>query len=140
MWHDASVTRERREKLNRHRGTEAQRLCALVHRLVRFGEVHFGACSGTGVAPDGLSYIVLDGDNERHGLCGDLGFADADRKENICPIGELSKLFVEVGVIALTAFISPFQDGRAHVRTLISDDDFIKYIVDARLMYVRQEM
>ena len=87
-----------------------------------------------------MSYIVLDGDNVRHGLCGDLGFADADRKENICPIGELSKLFVEVGVIALTAFISPFQDGRAHVRTLISDDDFIKYIVDARLMYVRQEM
>ncbi len=77
---------------------QAHRLCALVHRLVRFGEVHFGTCSGRGVAPDGLSYIVLDGDNVRHGLCGDLGFADADRKENIRLIGALSKLFVEAGV------------------------------------------
>ena len=55
------------------------------------------------------STVVLDGDNVRHGLCGDLGFSVKDRKENIRQIGEVAKLFLETGIIVLTAFISPFR-------------------------------
>ena len=52
----------------------------------------------------GLATYVLDGDNVRHGLCKDLGFSDADREENIRRIGEVAKLFLDAGVIVLTAF------------------------------------
>jgi len=58
----------------------------------------------------GLRTIVLDGDNVRHGLCSDLSFSDKDRKENLRRVGEVAKLFVEGGLITLTAFISPFID------------------------------
>ncbi len=70
--------------------------------------------------------FVLDGDNVRHGLCGDLGFSEADRKENIRRIGELTKLFVEAGIITLTAFISPFTDDRHRARKLFEAGDFIE--------------
>ena len=69
---------------------------------------------------------VLDGDNVRHGLCGDIGFTDEDRMENIRRIGEVSKLFIEAGVIVLTAFISPFRADRVRVRNLIGETDFIE--------------
>ena len=74
----------------------------------------------------GCHTFVLDGDNVRHGLCGDLGFAETDRKENIRRVGEASKLFLEAGVIVLTAFISPFREDRERVRNLIGDTDFIE--------------
>jgi adenylylsulfate kinase len=70
----------------------------------------------------GYHTFVLDGDNVRHGLCGDLGFSDTDRIENIRRVGELSKLFVEAGVIVLTAFISPFRADRAKARQLLQQD------------------
>ncbi len=70
--------------------------------------------------------FVLDGDNIRHGLCGDLGFSESDRKENIRRIGETAKLFVEAGIITLTAFISPFSADRLHVRQLFKAGDFIE--------------
>ena len=57
----------------------------------------------------GFSTYVLDGDNIRHGLCKDLGFSDKDREENIRRIGEVSKLFLDAGIIVLTAFVSPFR-------------------------------
>lgn len=62
----------------------------------------------------------MDGDNVRHGLCGDLGFSVHDREENIRRIGEVAKLFVESSVIVLTAFISPFGRDRERVRGAIS--------------------
>ena len=55
---------------------------------------------------------MLDGDNVRHGLCSDLGFSNADRKENIRRIGETAKLMLDSGTIAITAFISPFIEDR----------------------------
>jgi adenylylsulfate kinase len=70
--------------------------------------------------------FVLDGDNVRHGLCGDLGFSDDARRENIRRIGETAKLFTEAGVITLTAFISPFQADRDRVRQLLASGDFIE--------------
>jgi adenylylsulfate kinase len=69
---------------------------------------------------------VLDGDNIRHGLCKDLGFSDADREENIRRIGEVAKLFVDAGVVALTAFVSPFKADRDKVRALVPAGDFIE--------------
>jgi adenylylsulfate kinase len=61
----------------------------------------------------------------RHGLCGDLGFSREDRAENIRRIGEMVRLFLDAGVIALTAFISPFRQDRDFVRGLVGRDDFI---------------
>ena len=71
---------------------------------------------------DGFNTFVLDGDNVRHGLCADLTFTDEDRKENIRRVSHLSKLFVEAGVIVLTAFISPFRIDRENARKIVSPD------------------
>jgi len=68
---------------------------------------------------------VLDGDNIRHGLCGELGFSVADLNENIRRIGEVSKLFVESGVIVMAAFISQFNEAREKVRNIFSHGDFL---------------
>lgn len=73
---------------------------------------------------------LLDGDNIRHGLCGDLGFSGKDRVENIRRISEVSKLFVDSGLIVLTAFISPFRDDRNYCRSLLEDQEFVEVFVD----------
>jgi len=78
----------------------------------------------------GCRTIVLDGDNVRHGLCGDLEFTEADRQENIRRIGEVSKLFLDAGVIVLAAFISPFMEDRKNVRKLFKKDEFIEIFVN----------
>ncbi len=70
--------------------------------------------------------FVLDGDNVRHGLCADLSFSKKDREENIRRIGEMAKLFVEGGVITLTAFISPFRADREGVRQLMGKQDYLE--------------
>lgn len=72
----------------------------------------------------GCSTYVLDGDNVRHGLCGDLTFSDEDRKENIRRVANVGKLFLEAGVIVLTAFISPFKEDRQLARNLMQHGDF----------------
>jgi adenylylsulfate kinase len=81
---------------------------------------------------------VFDGDNVRHGLCADLGFSAIDRQENIRRIGEMSKLFIEAGVIALTAFISPYQSDRDRVRQLVKNDEFIEIYCKASLSVCEQ--
>lgn len=81
----------------------------------------------------GCSTFVFDGDNVRHGLCSDLGFAPEDRQENIRRIGEMSKLFVEAGVISLTAFISPYRSDRARVRQLVGEGQFIEIYCNASI-------
>jgi len=78
----------------------------------------------------GCRTFVLDGDNVRHGLSGDLSFSDKDRKENLRRIGEVSKLFIEAGIIVLTAFISPFREERRKVRSMMPHGDFIEIYVD----------
>lgn len=121
VWHHATVTRERRERQSGHHGVvlwftglSGSGKSTVAHAVEE--ELHQMGCRT----------LVLDGDNVRQGLCGDLGFSDDDRKENIRRIGEVSKLFVEAGVIVLTAFISPFQNDRLRVRELIGDDDFVE--------------
>ena len=74
----------------------------------------------------GCRTYILDGDNIRHGLNRDLGFSPADREQNIRRIGEVAKLFTEAGVIALTAFISPYRADRDRNRALLAEGDFIE--------------
>jgi adenylylsulfate kinase len=81
----------------------------------------------------GRHTYLLDGDNVRLGLCKDLGFSDADREENIRRIAELAKLFMDAGLIVITAFISPFQRDRALARNVIGDEKFFEIFIDTPL-------
>jgi len=121
VWHHATVTRKRRETQNQHRsvilwftGLSSAGKSTLAHALEE--QLHQSGCRT----------FVFDGDNVRHGLCKDLGFSEADRHENIRRVGEMAKLFIETGVIALTAFISPFRADRDQVRQLVPKGDFIE--------------
>ena len=76
---------------------------------------------------------LLDGDNVRHGLNKDLGFNEESRIENIRRIGEVSKLFLDSGIIVLTAFISPFKSDRDLARSLVKKEQFIEVFIDASL-------
>lgn len=121
VWHNATVVRERREALNRHKGAV----------------LWFTGLSGAGKSTlahtveealyqrDCHTY-VFDGDNVRHGLCGDLGFSAEERSENLRRIGEMCRLFVDAGMIALTAFISPSHADRSRVRNIVGSEDFIE--------------
>jgi adenylylsulfate kinase len=128
VWHEPTVTRERRAENNGHKSVV----------------LWFTGLSGAGKSTVahaleetlyqlGANTYVLDGDNVRHGLCGDLGFSDEDRNENIRRIGELAKLFIDAGVIALTAFISPFRADRQRARDLVNSGDFIEIHVQCPL-------
>jgi adenylylsulfate kinase len=128
FWHHATVTRERREKINMHRakllwftGLSGSGKSTLAHALEE--RLHQRGCRT----------YVFDGDNVRHGLCRDLGFGIEDRTENIRRIGEMSKLFVDAGIIALTAFISPIRKDRANVRQLFQESDYIEVYVKASI-------
>ena len=79
---------------------------------------------------EGRHTYLLDGDNVRHGLNRDLGFTDADRVENIRRVGEAAKLFVDAGLIVLTAFISPFQSERRMARELVGAGEFLEIFID----------
>jgi adenylylsulfate kinase len=82
----------------------------------------------------GIRTFVLDGDNIRMGLNRDLGFTEEGRQENIRRIGEVAKLFVEAGVMVMTAFISPYRRDRAFVRTLVEKKEFIEIYVKCPLV------
>jgi adenylylsulfate kinase len=84
------------------------------------------------VAANKHTYL-LDGDNVRHGLCGDLGFSDKDRVENIRRISEVAKLFVDSGSLVITAFISPFAADRNYCRGILAEGEFVEIFVDTPL-------
>lgn len=86
----------------------------------------------------GFRTYLLDGDNVRHGLSGDLGFSDADRVENIRRIGETAKLMVHAGLIVLTAFISPFRADRQMVRDMLEPGEFIELYMDVPIEICEQ--
>jgi len=125
IWHHATVTRERRNQQNNHKsvvlwftGFSGSGKSTLAHAIEE--QLHQQGCKT----------FVLDGDNIRHGLSSGLTFSEQDRKENLRRIGEVSKLFVEAGVIVLTAFISPFREDRERVRSLMPHGDFLEVYVD----------
>ena len=128
VWHEHHVTKEERSKI------KEQKSCIL----------WFTGLSGSGKSTIANAVEVkllelqkhtylLDGDNVRMGLNKGLTFSDADRVENIRRIGEVSKLFVDAGMIVLTAFISPFMQDRQQVRDLVEDGEFIEVFVDTPL-------
>jgi len=128
IYHNATVTRERRNQLNDHKsvviwftGLSGSGKSTLAHSVEE--ELHNLGCRT----------FVLDGDNVRHGLSSNLNFSDDDRKENIRRIGEAAKLMMESGVIAMTAFISPFKKDRNLVRQLLPQGDFIEIYCNASL-------
>jgi len=121
VWHQATVTRARRAQLDGHRSA-----VLWFTGLSGAGKSTLAHAVEESLYQQGCHTFVLDGDNVRHGLCGDLGFSAADRMENIRRVSELAKLFVEAGQIILTAFISPFRADRDKARQLIGAADFIE--------------
>ena len=77
----------------------------------------------------GIKVYVFDGDNIRHGLNSDLGFSPEDRRENLRRIAEVSKLFVDAGLIVLACFISPYRKDREYIKQIIGKEDFIEIYV-----------
>jgi adenylylsulfate kinase len=150
VWHEHRVSRDHREELNGHRG------CV----------IWFTGLSGSGKSTvanvldhmlhrDGIHSAVLDGDNVRHGLNAGpgmlrethgeefagrfgLGFSAIDREENIRRIGAVGQLFSQAGVIALTAFISPYRIDRDRVRATLESGEFIEVFVDTPLEVCEQ--
>ena len=121
VWHQASVDRNARSQQRGHRSA-----ILWFTGLSGAGKSTLANAVNTALFERGLSVYVLDGDNVRHGLCKDLGFSDSDREENIRRIGEVAKLFLDAGVIVLTAFVSPFRADRDKARGLVIAGDFIE--------------
>ena len=128
IYHQASVTRQRRNKLNNHRsivlwftGLSGSGKSTLAHALEEK------------LFQKGCKTFVLDGDNVRHGLNSNLDFSKTGRTENIRRISEVSKLMLESGLIVMTAFISPINIDRIKARKLISNDDFIEIYCKASI-------
>jgi adenylylsulfate kinase len=121
FWQPTTVTRPQREQAHGHRA-----VVLWFTGLSGAGKSTLANAVEAELHRRGCSTLVLDGDNVRHGLCADLGFDVADRRENIRRVGELAKLMNEAGVMALTAFISPFRADRNRVRALLPEGDFIE--------------
>ena len=121
VWHNATVTRLRRERSNNHRG-----VAVWYTGLSGSGKSTLAHTVEEALHQIGCQTYVFDGDNVRHGLCADLGFSREDRSENIRRIGEMVRLFVDAGVIAQTAFISPFLKDRELVRQRVGAEDFLE--------------
>ena len=128
VYHQATVTRKRRNELNNHKsfilwftGLSGSGKSTLAHALEE------------NLFQKGCRTFVLDGDNVRHGLNSNLDFSESGRTENIRRISEVSKLMLESGLIVMTAFISPFNKDRNKARELISNNDFIEIYCNASL-------
>jgi len=128
IWEQSLVTRQDRETLNGHKsfllwftGLSGSGKSTLAHAVEKK------------LYERGYRTFVLDGDNVRHGLSSNLSFSEDDRKENIRRIGEAAKLMTEAGIIALTAFISPFRADREMARSLFPHGDFIEIYCNASL-------
>ena len=133
VWHAHQVTRDERAAQKRQKpcivwltGLSGSGKSTLANALE--GEIH----------ASGHHSYLLDGDNIRMGLNKGLGFSDADRVENIRRIGEVAKLFVDAGLIAITAFISPFRADRDLVRSIVGPGEFFEVYVRAPLEVCEQ--
>src|SRR5437868_12325637 len=128
VWHQGAVTRADREQMNGHKG------CTVwLTGLSGSGKSTIAVDLEKHLCERGVRTYILDGDNIRHGLNKNLGFSPADRTENIRRIGAVAKLFADAGVVALTAFISPYRRDRDHVRAALGAGDFVEIFVDAPL-------
>jgi adenylylsulfate kinase len=128
IYHQVSVTRQRRNKLNGH-----QSVVLWFTGLSGSGKSTLAHALEEKLFQKGCRTFVLDGDNVRHGLNSNLDFSEKGRTENIRRISEVSKLMLESGLIVMTAFISPINKDRSKARQLISNDDFIEIYCKASL-------
>ena len=127
-WHDHAVQREQRS------AQKQQRPCMIWFTgLSGAGKSTVANVLDSMLLERNKHTYLLDGDNVRHGLNRDLGFTDADRIENIRRIGEVGKLFVDAGLIVLSAFISPFRSDRQMVRSLFPVGEFIEVYINTSL-------
>lgn len=127
-WHIGEVDKDARAAAHGHRGAvlwftglSGSGKSTIAHRVERM------------LIERGAFAYVLDGDNIRHGLNSDLGFAQKDRVENIRRIGEVARLFADAGGLILSAFISPYREDRDRVRRLMGPGEFIEVFVDTPL-------
>ena len=128
LYHNATVTRQRRNQQNNHKS-----IVMWFTGLSGAGKSTLAHSVEEGLHKLGCKTFVLDGDNVRHGLSSNLTFSDDDRKENTRRIGEVAKLMMEAGIITMTAFISPFKEDRNLVRKLLPESDFIEIFCKASL-------
>tara|TARA_Y100001978_G_scaffold180711_1_gene176421 strand:- start:3316 stop:3957 length:642 start_codon:yes stop_codon:yes gene_type:complete len=127
-WHELSIDRKKLEAMHGHKG-----MVIWFTGLSGAGKSTLANALNEALHLKGISTYVLDGDNIRHGLCKDLGFSDSDREENIRRIGEVANLFMDAGIVAITAFVSPFKADRDKVRSIIGNNDFIEIYCAADL-------
>jgi adenylylsulfate kinase len=125
VWHAGNVNRADREKINGHKG-----FTVWFTGLSGSGKSTIAVAVEKALWDRGVRTYILDGDNVRHGLNSNLGFSPEDRTENIRRIGEVAKLFNDAGLVALTAFISPYRADRDKVRALMTEGDFLEVLVD----------
>ena len=127
-WHEANVVQTDREQLLNQKG------CVIwLTGLSGSGKSTLALEVESKLYQRGHLTYVLDGDNVRHGLNKNLGFSPEDREENIRRIGEVAKLFADAGVIAMTAFISPYRADRDNARDLLDEGRFVEVFVDCPL-------
>ena len=126
-WHNSSISRQDLERLRGHRG-----MVIWFTGLSGSGKSTLANALNEALYAKKISTYLLDGDNIRHGLCKDLGFSDKDREENIRRIGEVSNLFLNAGIVTITAFVSPFINDREKVRQVIGKD-FIEIYCSANI-------
>ena len=128
VWHEGHVAREQREALLEQKG-----VLIWLTGLPSSGKSTIAFTVEHALIERGRMAYVLDGDNIRHGLNKNLGFSAEDRAENIRRIGEVGKLFADVGAITLSSFVSPYRADRDGVRALMGDGDFIEVFIDTPL-------
>jgi len=125
VWHEQHISKEQRASLKQ------QKPCLLWYTgLSGSGKSTVANAVDALLFKLGCHSYLLDGDNVRHGLNGDLGFSDESRIENIRRIGEVSKLFLDAGLIVSTAFISPFAQDRSSARAKLETGEFIEVYID----------
>ncbi|MBQ0795463.1 MULTISPECIES: adenylyl-sulfate kinase [Zhongshania] len=134
-WHDGEVSREDRNKLLKQKGATLW-----FTGLSGSGKSTVAVALEKALMEKGHLCYRLDGDNIRLGINKNLGFSAEDRTENIRRIGEISKLFVDTGVIVLSSFVSPYRADRDIVRELhdAGDMDFLEVFVDVPLDVAEQ--
>jgi adenylylsulfate kinase len=132
-WHQHRVTRAQRAQI------KSQKPCLLWFTgLSGSGKSTIASALDAVLHERGYHTFFLDGDNVRHGLSKDLGFSARDRSENIRRVGEVGKLFMDAGLIVLSAFISPFTNDRRLVRSLMPAGEFIEVFMDTPLATCEQ--
>jgi adenylylsulfate kinase len=125
VWHQQQVDKSQRAQM------KGQRPCLLWYTgLSGSGKSTVANAVDAMLFERNCHTYLLDGDNVRHGLNGDLSFSDEDRIENIRRISEVAKLFIDAGTIVSTAFISPFASDRALAKGLLESDECIEVYID----------